>query len=248
MNKILALCFSFCLMAGSLFAQNATEIIKKVEEKERGNTSYTEMKMTIVRPTWKREISMKAWSKGDDYSLILITGPARDKGVAYLKRKREMWNWQPSIDRVVKMPPSMMTQSWMGSDFTNDDLVQQSSIVNDYDHKLLGSEKIEGRDCYKIQLTPKAEAAVVWGKIIVWVDKEEYLQLKVEFYDEDDYLVNTMLGKNIREIGGRVLATRMEIIPAEEEGHKTIMEYISAKFDHKIPDQTFSIQYMKRVR
>lgn len=248
MKTLSMLMLSLFLISGHLQAQDATEIIKKAEEKMHGGSSYTEMKMTIVRPSWKREMTMKTWSKGDDYSLILVTGPARDKGIAYLKRKNEMWNWQPSIDRIVKMPPSMMTQSWMGSDFTNDDLVRQSSIVKDYLHKLLGNETIEGRSCYKIELTPKSEASVVWGKVIIWVDKTEYLQMKVEFYDEDNYLVNTMLGKNIKTIGGRTLATMMEIIPADEPGHKTMIEYLKAEFDKPISEEIFSIQNMKRAR
>ncbi len=235
----------------SSFAQGdptALEIIKKSDEKARGITSQGEIKMTIVRPTWTREMTMKSWSKGDDYSLILVTGPARDKGSAFLKREKEMWNWQPTIDRVIKMPPSMMSQSWMGSDFTNDDLVKQSSIVVDYNHKLLGKEEIEGYECYKIELIPHEEAAVVWGKIVIWISSQEYMQLKTEFYDEDDYLVNTILGKEVKEMGGKLLPARMEVIPADEEGNKTIIEQLSLSFDKPIKDAFFSIQSMKRAR
>lgn len=226
----------------------ALEIIKKVDENSRGSSSKVTMKMTIIRPDWQRTMTMKSWSKGNDYSLILLTGPARDKGTAFLKRKKEMWNWQPRIDRNVKMPPSMMSQSWMGSDFTNDDLIRESSIVRDYTHKLLEIETIDGREAYKIELIPKEEAAVVWGRILTWVDKAAYIQLKTEFYDEDDYLVNTMLGKNVKKIGGRTLATRLEVIPEEEEGHKTIVEHLSAEFDMPIKESFFSIQRMKRAR
>ncbi len=230
-------------------AQTAKEIIQKAEEVMRGvNSAKAEMSMTIVRPDWKRVVTMKSWSKGNDYSLILITGPARDKGTAFLKREKEMWNWQPTIERVVKMPPSMMSQSWMGSDFSNDDLVRQSSMVNDYHQELKGSETIDGRDCYIIELVPKEDALVIWGRIVFWVDKEDYLQLKTEFYDEDDYLINTMLGKNIQEMGGKTLATRMEVIPEEEEGQKTIIEYKNIEFDTEIKDSFFSQQNMKRIR
>ncbi len=233
------------------FAQGdptALEIIKESDAKARGITSQGEIKMTIVRPTWTREMTMKSWSKGDDYSLILVTGPARDKGSAFLKREKEMWNWQPTIDRVIKMPPSMMSQSWMGSDFTNDDLVKQSSIVVDYNHKLLGKEEIEGYECYKIELIPHEDAAVVWGKIMIWISSQEYMQLKTEFYDEDDYLVNTILGKEVKEMGGKLLPTRMEVIPADEEGNKTIIEQLTLTFDEPIKDAFFSIQSLKRAR
>ncbi len=130
-----------------------------------------QQRMTIVRPTWTRKVSMKTWSLGNDYYMILITAPAQDKGQVFLKRHTEMWNWMPSISRIIRIPPSMMGQNWMGSDFTNNDLVKANSIVDDYTHTLLGNETIEGYDCYKIQLFPKPDAAVVWDKIIVWIAK-----------------------------------------------------------------------------
>lgn len=229
-------------------ALTAKEVIAISDEKLKGNTSKAEMKMTIVRPSWSREIQMKSWSKGNDFSLILITAPARDKGTGFLKRKKEIWNWQPTIDRVIKLPPSMMMQSWMGSDFKNDDLVQQSSVVEDYEHTLLGEEMIDDRMCYKIQMIPKEEAAVVWGRVLTWIDKKDFLQLKTEFYDEDEYLVNTMLGKNIKDLGGKLLPAKLEVIPADDEGNRTIVEYISLQFDQPMKDQFFAIQNLKRIR
>lgn len=226
----------------------ALDIIQKSDEKIKGLSSKSEMRMTIIRPTWKREMTMKSWALGDEFSMTLITGPARDKGTAFLKRDKEIWNWQPSIDRVIKLPPSMMGQSWMGSDFTNDDLVKQSSIVVDYDHTLIAEEKIEGVDCYKIQMIPKEESSIVWGKVFMWISKERFNQLKTEFYDEDDYLVNTIYGKEIRDLGGKILPARMEVVPAEEEGHMTVIEYLSLNFDAPIKESFFSNQNLKRVR
>ena len=226
----------------------AKEIIKKADAKLRGETSIATLKMSIVRPSWTREMTMKSWSKGTEYSLILVTAPARDKGTAFLKREKEIWNWQPTIDRTIKLPPSMMMQSWMGSDFTNDDLVRESSVVEDYTHVSMGTEAIEGRTCYKIEMTPKPDAPVVWGKIMIWIDKEEYMQMKSEFYDEDGYLVNTMLGKAPKEFDGKLLPSRMEVIPEDEEGHKTVIEYLNMEFDEPIKEQFFSIQNMKRVK
>lgn len=224
------------------------KIIKKANDKLQGLSSKAELKMTIIRPSWTREMKMKAWSKGEDYSLTLITGPARDKGTAFLKRDREIWNWQPNIDRSIKLPPSMMMQSWMGSDLTNDDLVKQFSIVNDYNHTLLGIETIENRECYHLQLIPKEEAAVIWGKILIWIDVEEYMQMKTEFYDEDGYLINTMEGTNVKMLGGKLLPAKMIVTPEEEEGQKTILEYIAIDFDVPIKDNFFSVQNMKRVK
>jgi len=234
--------------SGFVYSQNATEIIKKSEEKLRGNSSSGEMEMTIERPTWSRTMKMKTWSRGTEYSMILVTAPARDEGTVFLKRNTEIWNWVPSVERTIKLPPSMMSQSWMGSDFTNDDLVQESSILKDYTHKLLGETTIRGFDCYKIQLTPKPDAPVVWGKVISYISKEEYLQIKTEFYDEDGELVNTMEGTDIKELGGRKLPSKLIMTPADEPGNRTIMKYVQLEFDTKKPEGFYTTQNMKRLR
>ena len=248
--NIILLAFASMLYYPSIAQTNLTakEITQKADDKLRGKSNIAEIKMTIIRPTWQREMNLKSWSLGSDYSIILVTAPARDKGAAFLKRNQEIWNWQPTIDRTIKMPPSMMSQSWMGSDFTNDDLVRESSMVNDYTQKILGSEKIDGLDCYKIELIPKEDAAVVWGKILVWIDKKDFMQLKTEFYDEDNYLVNTMLGKNIKTLGGKILPSVLEVIPADEPKQKTRVEYISLQFDQPLKESFFSLQNMKKVK
>lgn len=236
------------MMAIQSYGQTAKEIIQKAEDKMQGNSNKSEMKMTIVRPDWKREVTMKGWALGREYSLILITAPARDKGSAFLKREKEMWNWQPSIDRVIKLPPSMMLQSWMGSDFTNDDLVKESSIVNDYNHSLSADTVINNLDCFKVVLIAKPDAPVVWGKIIIYIDKTEYNQHLVYYYDEDDFLINTMVLSDIKSMGGRIIPTHLEMIPADEPDHKTVIEYLKMEFDLDLEQKFFSQQNMKRVR
>ncbi len=230
-----------------VYAQDADEIIKKTDAKSRGQYAQQEMKMTIIRPDWTRSVTLKMWSKGTEYSIILITAPAKEKGQVFLKRDKEMWNWVPSIERMIKIPPSMMMQSWMGSDFTNDDLVKESSIVVDYTHKLLGTEVIDNATCWKIELDPKPDAAVVWGKIIAWIDKD-YNERKADYYDEDGNLVNTMLLSDIKKMDDRVIPTRMEMIPANEQGKKTVIEILSAAFNKPVAESFFSIQNMKMVR
>ena len=227
---------------------NAKEIVEKADKKRRGDTSQAEMSITIVRPTWSREMRIKAWSKDTEFSLILITAPARDRGTVFLKRKKEIWNWIPSIDRNIKLPPSMMMQSWMGSDFTNDDLIKESSIVEDYDHKLLQDSVVLGRECYKIELLPKPEAPVVWGKIYSWIDKKDFMELKTELYDEDGYLVNQVLFSDIKMLDGRLLPAKMAYIPAEKKGQKTVIQYHEVDYDIDIDESFFSLQNMKRVR
>ena len=164
-----------------------------------------------------------------------------------MKRGKEIWNWVPSIERIIKLPPSMMMQNWMGTDFTNDDLVKQSSIVNDYTHKVLATETIEGYPCYKIEMIPNEDAAVVWGKVITWIDKKEYMQLKAEFYDEDGDLINKMIGKSPKLFSGKMLPSIMEMIPVEKKGQKTVMTYNSLEFDTPIDDSFFTTQNMKKV-
>lgn len=231
-----------------LQGQDPTEIVRRADQKLRGTSSYAEITMSIVRPSWTREVTLKSWSMGNEFALIKITAPARDKGSATLKREKEIWSWQPSIDRVIKLPPSMMMQSWMGSDFTNDDLVQESSIVTDYEHRFVQTEVLEGRDCYVIELIPKPDAPVVWGRILIWISQEEYLQLKTAFYDEDDYLVNTMYGREVKQLGGKLLPSVLEMVPEDEPGNKTIITYQRFEFDLDLATSFFSIQNMKRVR
>jgi len=234
----------------SSFAQDlsAREIVKRANDKANGNTSQGTMKMTIVRPDWSREVTMKSWSKGTEYYLIYITEPVRDKGQVFMKRGQDMWNWMPSINRMIKLPPSMMGQSWMGSDFTNDDLVRMNSIIDDFTHQITGSEKIEGYDCYIIELIPKPEAAVVWGKIKLWISKEDYFELKGEYFDEDGQIVNEMTSSNIRQMGDRRLPSRMVMVPVDKPGNQTILEMIDVVFNKPIEDDFFSQQNMKNVR
>ncbi|MEE9460982.1 MAG: outer membrane lipoprotein-sorting protein [Bacteroidales bacterium] len=230
-------------------AQDAREIIKKADEKMQGEeTSQSTMTMTIVRPTWQREVTFKSWTKGRDYSLALVTAPAKESGQTFLKRETEMWNWNPTINRLIKLPPSMMSQGWMGSDFSNDDLLKESSIVVDYTHTIIGKEEIDGWDCYKIEMIPLEDAAVVWGKIFKWIAKEEFLQMKTEYYDEDDYLIKTELAYDMKTMGGRLIPSKFELIPEEEEGHKTVVVMDDITFNEPIPDSFFSQQNMKRVR
>ena len=154
----------------------------------------------------------------------------------------------PSIGRMIKIPPSMMMQSWMGSDFTNDDLLKESSIVVDYTHKIIGSEEVDGYDCYKIELTPKPNAAVVWGKILMWVSKKGYYELQIEYFDETGTLINKQLGSEIKKMGSRTLPTKFTMIPMDKKGNKTILKLINVVFNKPIPDRFFSQQNMKRLR
>lgn len=236
------------MMSVSVFAQTAEEIVRQAYEKMEGESSRAEITMKIVRPNWDRSVSMKSWSLGEDYSLILITAPARDEGTAFLMRENEIWNWLPDVNRTIKMPPSMMSQSWMGSDFSNNDLVRESSVITDYTYEMLEDDTVDGYDCYVIEMTPKPDAPIVWARVVSYISKDEYLNLRAEYYDEDNTLVREMIGSDVKELGGRLLPTNMEMIPVEEEGNKTVITYQDIEFDIDISERFFSIQNMKRVQ
>jgi len=236
------------LILTTSFAQDAKEIVRKSDELVRSKSSYAEVTMTVVKTDWTRTVEMKNWALEPDYALIYITEPARDKGSVTLKRKKEVWSWIPTAQKVIKIPPSMMLQSWMGSDFTNDDLVKESSVVNDYTHTIIGEEKFNGYDCYKIQSIPKPDAGVVWGKLLIWIAKKELFQLKVEFYDEDGFIVKTYLGNEVKEMDGRTIPTYWEMIPIDRPGEKTVFVYNKILFNYDVNESFFSERNMKRVR
>lgn len=245
------LVFIFFMFSGMLvFAQeiNLKTIINKAENKLRGKSSVSTMTITTVRPKYSREMQLKSWTQNDDLSLIYISSPARDKGTVYLKRTKEIWYYIPSIERNIKMPPSMMNQSWMGTDLSNDDLVKKTSMENDFDHELLGSELIDNIDCYHISLIPHGDAEVIWGKIEIWVDKEYFNILKQESFDEDLELVNTFVASDVKEMGGETIATKMVFYPADKPQQKTVLEYTSLQFNVKIPDYYFTTQFMTKVK
>lgn len=237
-----------CGIILSTHTQDPKEIIQKSLDKVNGKSSQGEMEMTIVRPRYTRTMTMKSWSLGRDYFLIYITGPARNKGQVFLKRQTDMWNWIPNISRMIKLPPSMMGQNWMGSDFTNDDLVKMNSLVDDYTHKMIGEEKVDGIDCYQIEMIPKPNSSVVWGKINIWIGKTEYYQMKAEYYDEDFELVSTMEASEITQFDDRKLPAKMVMTPINKPGNQTIMVNKNLKFDTDLEESFFSQQNMKRVR
>ncbi|MEI6048640.1 MAG: outer membrane lipoprotein-sorting protein [Bacteroidota bacterium] len=254
MKKISKMCFLLALfLLNNTFlsaqAVNATDIVRKSDEKFNGEkSSIMVMSMTIIRPTWQRTVEFKNWSLGRDYALTLITAPAKDANQTFLKRGTEMWSWNPAISRLIKFPPSMMSQGWMGSDYTNDDILKESSVVNDYTHEIVGEETILGRLCYKIKMVAKENAAVVWGQQLRWIDKKDLLVLRAELFDEEGSLVRTETGSEIKTMDGRVIPTRLELVPAEEPGNKTLVDIKEIKFNVQILESFFSQQNMKNIR
>lgn len=238
--------FILAFSAAFAHAQSAKEIVQKAQDTFEGESNYMEMSMTIVRPGWTRNISLKTCNKGTDYSMTLISEPAKEKGQTFMKRKNEIWSWNPKIRRLIKLPPSMMSQGWMGSDFSNDELLNKSSLTDDYNHKIIGTEKLAGKSCYKIELTPKKGNHIIWGKQIKWISKGDYLMLKTEYYDDENYLLKTEKASQIKNMNGRNIPTYFELIPADEAGNKTIVKLTQAVYDISVSPSFFSQQNMKK--
>ncbi len=236
------------LFAGAANALDPDGIIVKMESAMRGESSYTEMVMRIERPRYSRELSMRCWLKGLDYSLVIITSPARDEGMAYLMRNDEIWNYDPRIDRITRLPPSMMFQSWMNSDFTNDDIVRDTDLLRDYDKRLLGREPCEEKKCFVIEMVPKPNTPIVWGKVKMWISEDDFLQRRVENYDQRGALVSTMTMDRIMRFDGRYIPSRITLIPAGKEGERTILTYTKATFDIGVGSDFFSFVNMQRLR
>lgn len=240
-----------CTFFISLAFQSALtpqEIVEKAYYNERSDASSLTIAIEVIRPSWSRELIAKTWAMGADYGMMLITGPAKDQGVSFLRIKSEGWNWLPTIERVVKISPSQMSQSWMGSDFSNEDLLKEASIVYDYQHELLGEESLDGVACYKIQATPKEGAAVVWGKKIIWIGKEDLLERKTENYDEEDTLISTLIKADIETIGGKPIPTNLTMIPNQKEGYKTVVHISAGNFEASLDERFFTQQNMKKLR
>ena len=223
------------------------DIVREAYYNQRSNAFTMVLSMEVIRPKWSRELNFRTWSLGSDHGMMNILSPAKDKGISFLRMKSEGWNWLPSIERVVKISPSQMSQSWMGSDFTNEDLLKEASIVHDYDHRLIGNESIGRTTCYKIQANPKEDAAVVWGKVFLWIGKGDMLQRKAEYYDETGKLINTLTQKDFKELGGKRIATTLEMEPANKKGYRTVVTISMADFHASLSTDFFSINNMKKL-
>jgi outer membrane lipoprotein-sorting protein len=227
----------------------ADELVAKMDALMRGSTSYSKMKMSIENPDWSspRQIEMFAYeSVTDSKSFIRITAPASDRGSGFLKIGFNLWMFVPATERVMKMPPSMMHDSWMGSDFTNDDLVRESSIVKDYTHAIKDvTDNPAGGKTYEVELIPKPNAPVVWGKIVAWVSDQGFTPLKEQYFDEQGKLVNEIIFSEVKDFGGRKIPSTWEMRSMTKPGHKTIIHIVEMKFDLKIDPGIFTEKNLK---
>ncbi len=227
-------------------ALNANEIVHRTERQLRAKTEQGTLTMTVRTPDWQRTLEMDYWGISPDKTFIRVTAPAKEAGTSTLRLGSNMWNYLPSVERVIKIPPSLMLQSWMGSDFTNDDLVRESSLEKDYDHKLDG-EATEGGDlCYRILSTPKPNAPVVWGHLLLLVRKEDALPRREEYYDDKGILQKVLTYEDIRRVDGRLYPMRWKMVSVSKQGHETVLAYGKLKFDRPIAASEFTQENLRQ--
>ena len=204
--------------------------------------------MEVVTEHWTRELTLEVWSLGTDYSLVRVLAPSREAGTATLMADRDIWNYLPKVDRAIKIPAAMMAGSWMGSHFTNDDLVKESQLVEDYDIEISFDGERDGIPVWEFRLTPKPEAAVVWGHLSFLVRQTDDMPLWVRYYDEDGTLSRTMVYSEFARLGGRLVPTVMDMRPADKPGERTTVRYRELEFDLDLDRSFFSLQNLKRGR
>lgn len=227
-------------------ALEARDIVANAMDRWRGNSSIGEMRMTIHRPDWERSISLKTWTSGLDQSLILVTAPAKDKGNATLLDDQQLWSYSPKINRVIKIPSSMMSQSWLGSDFSNRDITKSTEILDQYDFTLLATGRDGEHDTFTIEAIPHPDAPVVWGKEVLVV-RDDFVMLKQDYYDQDMVLVKTLNTLAIDTFDGRPVASHMRVIEVDTPAQWTDMEVLSSQFDVDLPASTFTLSHLRSV-
>ncbi len=250
LTVIFSLLFSGFAAAATL---DARAVVAEVEKKLWGDTSQGRYAMTITTPYWKRTLKLDVWMVRPDKSFIRILSPAKEAGVGSLRIKDDMWNYLPKVERTVKVPPSMMLQAWMGSDFTNDDLVKESSMINDYNHTFLekgfdqeaAQKKVNGEAVYRIQSIPKLNAPVVWGKLIYTVRQSDLMPFSFKYFDERGRLIKTLTFSEVRKMSGRLVPTRWEMRSTDKPKNSTVIELSQIVFDKKIPSKIFTLRNLR---
>ena len=244
-SLFLSLCVAL-LMAPALAAEGDIDtIIKTIDELFRSTSSHATVEMQIVTPDWERTLEMEMWTEGMDKTFVRILSPRKEKGVGTLRIDKEMWNYLPKVGKTIKVPPSMMTSAWMGSDFSNDDLVSQISFVHDYEHEFTTGDE-EG--LLYIRSVPNDGVPVVWGSVVIAVESDGYLPVWERYYDEKGELIRTFLFTEPRTVGGRRFPAVLTVIPGKKRGNKTVMTYHEIEFDIDIDDDIFTLRHLRSTK
>jgi outer membrane lipoprotein-sorting protein len=241
--------FVLLALAGAAGAEepDARQIVKNAIDHWRGLSSYTVMTMVIHRPDWERSMTMEAWTKGDDRALVRVIEPKKDRGNGTLTDDDSMWTYSPKVNRVIKVPSSMMGQSWMGSDFSNKDISRADDIIDQYEHTLVDTSVTDEIETYTIRSVPHEEAAVVWGKEVLTI-RADHVVLEHAFYDQDGQVVKTLKTLEIGDMGGRTIATRQRMQKADEPGEWTEIAVLEVEYDLELRDSLFTLSNLRNPR
>jgi outer membrane lipoprotein-sorting protein len=234
--------------AASEDAPQAKDVIEKMIHRLRGHVNVADYQMTVQRPSWTRTLAMKVWDdRTHSRVFVRITDPAKEAGTSFLRLGYNLWSYLPSVEKVMKIPPSMMLQPWMGSDFTNDDLVKESSYIDDYDHVITATEEEGGQRILKVELMPKPNAPVVWGKVIFWIREKDDIPTRQQFLDEKGRVIKDLSFQDLKMMDGVLLPTRWEMSPVLKEGQKTTLLLNAIDFDPvpPVPDSVFTEKNLK---
>ena len=248
MQRLLTL-LMLCSFAPALLSADVDprELVQQAMDHWRGTSSYSEMSMTIHRPDWERTMSMRAWTRGEKTSLVRVTEPKKDAGNGTLLKDNNMWTFAPKVNRIIKVPSSMMSQSWMGSDFSNKDISKSTDIIDQYDHNLLETREQDGHTVYVVESIPHEEAAVVWGKEVLSI-RDDHVLLEQQFWDQDGVLVKTMKALEIKELGGRTVASIIRMGKVDTPDEWTEMSVRDVEFDVSHPDSLFTLSNLRNPR
>ena len=247
-TRTLALTGLILAAAGGSPAEEIRDIqvlVDRMDRLYRSETSYAELEMEIRTPHWRRTLRMKMWTEGMRKTFVTILAPKKEAGTSTLRVGTEMWNYFPRINKVIKVPPSMMMGSWMGSDFTNDDLVKESSLAADY-QPAFGTP--EHDSVYEIVLIPRDETPTVWGRIVLTIRKSDLIPVSYVYFDEGGDPMREMTFSGPRDFGGRTLPAVLEMKPLKKEGHRTVIRYLDARFDKPQAKDTFTRRNLRRRR
>ena len=226
---------------------SARDLVQQAMDHWRGLTSHSVMSMTIHRPDWERSMTLEAWSEGDEQSLVRVVEPPRDAGNATLLNDGNMWTYAPKINRVIKVPSSMMAQSWMGSDFSNKDIAKSTDIIDEYDHELTARDEQDGHVVYTVTSTPHPEAAVVWGKEVLRI-RDDFVLLEQQYWDQDGVLVKRLETLEVAEMGGRNVARLMRMGEVDRPAEWTQITTHEVEFDLDLPPQLFTLSNLRNPR
>jgi outer membrane lipoprotein-sorting protein len=245
MKKLIIVLFVIAV-TNQLYSQNPADIIRKSEDMYKGKTSKGTFTMIVTTPEYSRTVKMQSWNDGSDKALIVSLEPKKEAGNKLLKIGKELWSYLKNTETTMKLPSSMMLQSWNGSDLTYDDMVRESDMVDDYNIKILQEENIGGELCWKFELKPKPDAPVVWGTIYYWIRKSDNLPALIQFYDENGVKHRTLKFEDIKKMSGRVIPTKWSIVNNKKTGHTTEFIYNEVEFDIKIPSRIFSYRELEK--